>query len=351
MLNQDYFDVLKITPDTKVVFVSHNDLDGVGPIIIGKNFFKDCKYFTVSNSAVDKVVKLVLFSQEYEDREVIFITDVSVVDAGLISYINTENVRSKRKILLFDHHGTALALNKFEWAEVTQEKGISGTKLFWKYIQENVCDVMSTPRFLKLDNLVNKISDYDTWQWVKKDDRDCYLLSELYSNTGVEYFLTKYVGEAWDSYVEFDVFNSMDKVLISDFNKKMEFTILPAIKRSARIMNFTFDVPDSDGTIQHFVKTVKCVTISCSVGELAEKLYEDGIDYIVFFYHDTIGVHTRVDDIDLGAWAKHMGNGGGHKRAAGFPMNKDNFYLYKNYLFNKFEVEENLNEENNNGVK
>jgi oligoribonuclease NrnB/cAMP/cGMP phosphodiesterase (DHH superfamily) len=347
LLTREFFNRCNISHKSKVAVVSHNDLDGVGPVIIARNYFEDCKYFTVSNLAVDKTVKLVLFSPDYEDREIILITDCSVSDANLISYINAENNRGKRMILLFDHHGTALALNNFDWAVVTQEKGVSGTKLLWKYMEEDVLDVLGTEKFLKLDNLVNKISDYDTWQWVEKNDRDCYNLHDLYSNTGVEYMLSKYLGDAWNTYNEFELFNTMDRALMFDYARKMEFTILPAIKRSSRIMDFEFEIPDAPGKVTIHRKKVKCATISCPVGELAEKLYEDGIDYIVFFYHDTISVRARVDDLDLGAWAKHMGDGGGHRRAAGFPMNKNNFYLYKNYLFNKFEVEENLNEEDN----
>lgn len=338
MLTQRYFEECNIDSDKKVAVISHNDLDGAGPIIIAKNYFNDCKYFTVSNSAVDKVTKLVLFNPDYADRELIFITDCSVSDADLISYINEENLSKKRRILLFDHHATALSLNNFSWAEVTQKKGVSGTKLFWNYIQEYVVDKIGTQNFLKLDNLVNKISDYDTWEWVEKNDRDCYNLSDLHSNTGIEYFLAKYTGSSWLNYHEFDIFNVMDKALMYDFQKRMDFLILPAIKRSARIMDFTFDVP-VNGKIQHYTKKVKFATITCSVGELAEKLYEDGIDYVMFFYHDSISVRSRVDDVDLGSWAKYIGGGGGHKRSAGVYLNKDNFHIYQRYLNVRFEQE------------
>jgi len=71
LLNQDYFYRCGIHPDRRVAIISHNDLDGVGPVIIAKNYFADCKYFNVSNPSVDKVVKLVLFSPDYADRELI----------------------------------------------------------------------------------------------------------------------------------------------------------------------------------------------------------------------------------------------------------------------------------------
>lgn len=340
MLSLEMFEQFNINQDTKVVVVSHNDLDGVGPIIIAKNYFKDCAYFTVANKAVNKIVKMVLFSEQFEDREVLFITDCSIDDPELIETVDKINQKTNGKIFLFDHHGTALNLNQYDWAHVTQEKGVSGTKLFWKYLEQKVAEVLPTDRFIKIDNLVNKISDYDTWQWVEKCDNECKVLSELYSNTGVNYFIQKYVGEALESYSQFNIFNKIDLALIEDNKTKFDYIISPAIKRSAKVIDyFNFEIKLPNGMIEITTKKVKCVTIANAIGDMAEQLYEDGIDYVLFFYHDSISARSRVDDIDLGAWAKQWG-GGGHKRSAGFTLTENNFYLYKNYLNLKFNHRE-----------
>jgi oligoribonuclease NrnB/cAMP/cGMP phosphodiesterase (DHH superfamily) len=336
MLDKDYFDSCGITPKTKTAIISHNDLDGAGPIIIGKNYFDDVKYFTVSNAAVDKVVKLVLFAPEYADRELILITDCSVVDYSVIKAIDNENKNGRRKILLFDHHATALHLNIYEWANVTQEEFVSGTKLFWRFIEEDAFDVLGASRFVKIDCLVEKISDWDTWRWKNVTNDDVpRKLSELFSKTGINYFLTKYVGSPLDFYFqiqgtkEFNLFTDLDNALLKDFEEKDKYLVWPKILKSARII----EIPIG---LQNEVRKVKCISVSDNPGDKAEQLYEEGVDYVFMFYSDAISIRSRVDDIDLGAWAKAIAGGGGHKRSAGFPIKKESRWIMDAYQQAKF---------------
>ena len=339
MIRYDYFLDCIINPETKVAIVSHNDLDGAGPIIIAKNYFLDCKYFTVSNNSVDKTVNLVLFDEAFCDREVIFITDCSVTDKKLIDLIEQINHKGTRKIFLFDHHNTAIHLNKYDWALV-EVGSVSATKLFWQYFQESVADEITTEHFLKIDNLVNKINDWDTWKWTERNDTDCSKLAELFSNTGIEYFLSKYTGDALNDYNRFEIFNRADCFLLKDLENKNKYIIEPGVKRSSRIVEFEFIIPVNGMLTRNFRK-VKMCTISSNIGDLAEMLYEPGVDYVMFFYHDLVSVRSRVADLDLGAWAKYIGSGGGHQRAAGFQLSGSTFHIYKNYLFNKFNYKEN----------
>lgn len=335
MLTKERFQQNEINPFTKVAVISHNDLDGAGPVIIAKNFFINCKYFTVPVNAVDKVVKLVMFSPDYQDIEVVFITDCSITDRELIDYINT---KSNKKVFLFDHHVTALWLNEYEWAHVTEEPAVSGTKLFWRYMRDKFIEEAIHQSWM--DNLVNKISDYDTWEWVKKGDEECNLLSILFTNTGVNYFIDKYTYPDTLQYSRGELFNSIDKALLKDFETKFNYLIWPAVQRSAVVDIFTFIYPEETGETLAITKKVKFVTVTSSIGDMAEKLYEDGVDYVMFFYHDTVSIRSRVDDINLGAWAKFIGNGGGHYRSAGFHINSHNLSIYINYLLKKFNREE-----------
>lgn len=332
MLTKELFDLLEINPETKVAIVSHNDLDGVGPVIIAKNYFKDCKYFNVANHVVDKVTKLALFAPDYADRDVVFITDCSVTDEELINTIDELNKLTTKKILLFDHHGTASGLNKYDWAHVTEEEGVSGTKLFWRYMEEKVVEELNTSQFMLLDHLVQMISDYDTWKWVEKNRPECKQLSEFFSNTGVEFFLDKYVGNALNYYEAFNVFSPRDTALLRDYATKDKYLIFPNVEKSARIMDYTFSYNGETIT-----KKVKCVTVASSIGDMAERLYEDGIDVIFFFYHDSLSARCRCEDLNLGEWCKLMGNGGGHSKSAGFRLNADNVQIYFQYLLLKFQ--------------
>ena len=60
------------------------------------------------------------------------------------------------------------------------------------------------------------------------------------------------------------------------------------------------------------------------VGNRLSDKYKDELDFILIidFHRRSYSMRT-VNDIDLGALAKKLG-GGGHQKAAGFPMNKEN---------------------------
>lgn len=316
----------------KVAFVSHNDLDGAGPILIADKIEMDYKYFTVANKAVDKMVKLVLFSPDFADRDVIFITDCSIIDMNLANKISEINAEGKKQIFLFDHHDTAQWLNRYTWAHVTNEEGVSGTKLFFRYMQNFIAQCLDRKECITLSSLVNTISDWDTWQWIKTEGytspRD---LANLFNRTGIEYFLAKYK----DSNL---ILNDMDKALLAGYTRKDTFINIPSIKNTARIMIVLFHVKDNlDDTSQAIMKKVKCVCVAEAPNDLAEQLYEDGVDYVIMFYSNgTVSARSRIKDVHLGKWAKYMGgpngNGGGHECAAGFSLNADNLWIYEKYL-------------------
>ena len=328
MLTKEYFKKFEFTKEDKVVFVSHNDLDGAGPIIVADQFFKNYKYHTVGNQAVDSTVKYVLYSEEYKDYDYVFITDCSVSDE-VAKIIDKENADSTRKIFLFDHHEPACYLNKYSWANVTvkDENGefICGTKLFFQYI----VDVLDLPWFTLLDlpKVVETINDWDTWKWFKIKNLEAKALSDLFKKTGIEYFIQKFRNS-------FEIITDMDKSLLAAFERKYVFTVLPKIMESARLM--VLDV----GVDSPVIRTVKCVQATEAVSDEAEKLYEDDINTVLFFFQDTVSMRSRDEAVHAGFWARKMaginGNGGGHKGAGGFTINNSNYYLVKEYLDLRF---------------
>jgi oligoribonuclease NrnB/cAMP/cGMP phosphodiesterase (DHH superfamily) len=348
MLNMDEFSKIDFSRK-KIAIISHNDDDGAGPIIIVDHLFKDYKYFTVSNNAVDKVVKLVLFSQEYKDIQVIFITDVSIVSTELAHTITKINRESKKKIYLFDHHGTALWLNQFDWAVVTDEKGVSGTKLFFNYMEKFITESLPIFEWNFLMELSDVISDWDTWQWVEKGITEPRDHAVLFTKTGINYFLTKYKNEH-------EVFNDYDRALLRDFADKEKYLIIPGILKTAAIIdiNFTYSyeemTPKEELAFGEFpyiritqvntTKRVKCVSVAEAPNDLAEKLYEDGVDFVMMFYSNgTVSVRTRSNEVNLGAWAKYIASGGGHPRSAGFTLTKETFWIYQDYLNARYELD------------
>lgn len=338
MLELEMFEQYNLDYD-EVIVISHNDLDGAGPIIICNQLYKKVKYFTVANNSVDKVVNLVLSSPEHDHIKLIFITDVSIVGKNLAEKITKINETTDRQIFLFDHHDTALWLNDYDWAVVKNEKDSSGdscksaTLLFFEYLSEsgqfeNKLDIHN---FTFLLTLAGKISDWDTWRWTKTGDDECRQLSMLYSKTGINYFLKKFESC-------YKLLTDEDNALIQDLDNKNNFIIVPGIKKTAATMTIPFD--QGNGYVIN--RKVKCVSVSDAPNDLAEQLYEDGIDYVIMFYSNgTVSVRSRVETIHLGNWAKIMagegGSGGGHLKSAGFTLNKENLWIYLQYLQVRYE--------------
>ena len=117
---------------------THTDLDGIGCAVLAYLAFGrdnvDVEYYNYDG--VDDRVKAFLSDPDLRNSyDEIYITDISISEelAKTIDvFINPFNIH------LFDHHATALGLNKYDWCEVKVEmdNGIktSGTELFWKYL-------------------------------------------------------------------------------------------------------------------------------------------------------------------------------------------------------------------------
>ena len=122
-------------------------------------------------------------SSEKDKYDLVFITDISVNEevAEIIECYKDEKVYPK--ITLLDHHPTALELNKYEWANVIikdkliwssvdfnadQEYKVSGTYLFYKWLNENNYNMESIKCLGDQRNLsffVETVRRYDTWEW------------------------------------------------------------------------------------------------------------------------------------------------------------------------------------------
>ena len=337
--------ILEDILNKRVGIITHNDLDCSGSVIICNDLYKDIKYFTVSNQAVDKMVKLMIYAPDFADREVIFITDVSIVDKQLAESIDQINKENKKKIFLFDHHGTAKWLNKYDWAVVTEEEGVSASWLFFTYMNAFMQKELDLYTYQKLVSLCRNISDWDTWVWTKNGNQNARQLAVLFSKTGINYFIQKYRSSN-------ELLTANDIALLTDIDNKDKFVNIPSIKKTAQVIDVHFeydfveDVPGTGQKIRHYVDTikqVKCVKAADAPNDIAEQLYEDGIDYVIIFYSSgTVSVRSRIDDVNLGYWCKYIAGGGGHSRSAGFTLNKDTFWVYVKYLNARYNLSNKL---------
>lgn len=287
---------------------THLDLDGVGCAVLARlTFGKNVEITYCNYDEVDSLVKEYI-SEMNKEHDTCFITDIGIKD-DLASMINLEY---KNNFRLFDHHKTALDLNKHDWCTVKTENKetgsmTSGTELFSKYLVGH--------KYLDTDvsDFVRIVTDYDTWRWstlgkegqVSKDVND---LLYLYGRERFETWCMRCIESG--KFPHFDEESSLmltfNKNEIEKYIKEKDKTIIVSCNRE-----YMYGIVFADKYISE-------------LGNELCKLNKE-LDYIVIVNMSTRSVSYRTikDNIDVGMIAKEHG-GGGHPKAAGAKIKFDN---------------------------
>ena len=181
---------------SKIKLFSHCDFDGVGCAILAYLAFErenvDVEYCGYKN-VDEKVEKFIEDEKLFRSYDAVFITDISISDsvANMIDILD----QPLKKVRLFDHHATALWLNKYEWCEVLveDETGLkmSGTALFYNYLVLNgffVHYIMNDRVVNNICRFVDIVRDYDTWRWKELGEEGivCKQVNDLFYIYGRE---------------------------------------------------------------------------------------------------------------------------------------------------------------------
>lgn len=306
-----------------IKLITHTDLDGVSCAILGilayginKIDISYCNYDDVDN------VALSVF-ENHEEYEQIFITDISV-NKEVADKLNTIS----DKVLLLDHHPTALFLNDYDFCDVTIEidgEKTCGTSMFFNYLDERFVrlnEILGTnfdiESIFKYTEIVRK---WDTWLWAEKyNDTIPRDLNNLFYLYGRDRFVNKLSRQL--KYHADSIFTDTDKLLLELDNSKKESYIL---NKDSEIML---------KTIQGYnVGIVFAEQYISELGnELAKKHKE--LDFIVIISDNKISYRSIRDDINVGEIAKVYG-GGGHPKASGSQISLQNKEKYLSLLFDK----------------
>lgn len=280
---------------------THTDLDGVSCEILGRIAFGEnidvvrCGYGNID----DKVEEFINSDEEYDK---LFITDISV-KKELADALN--NVSDK--VILLDHHKTALWLNEYPYALVQVEDEsvgkMCGAYLFYEYLKKNHKEFNDTPA-LKL--FIDYVRMYDTWEWKEKYDNIIpKRLNDLMYIDGPNEFIDKMV------------YRLGNNLFILDDTDLMKLQIEQTyINSYIAQKNETLMINDD-----LFPEYIVGITFADKyISELGNKLCElhPELDFVVLINMSTLTVSYRTvkDDLDLSDIAKGFG-GGGHPKASG----------------------------------
>ena len=301
--------------DEKLLLISHvADPDGITPIILAKMVYKEVDVILLNPNEVDEKLE-----ENIDKYNLIHITDLSITEL-LAKKIEDEY---KNKVKLFDHHKTALNLNKFSFAKVVIEednKKQSATSIYYKYLLKLSNNKLLHKKVVK--QLVEQVRIIDTYDFKTENDKLSLNLEYLFSILGrdnyVDYF-RKYIKNNDEfKYTEKENYLiKLQKDKIDNYIKQKEEEVIFAKYKNYKI---ALVYAESNRSI---------------LGNYLLKKYD--IDFSIII-NISKGISYRGNDkVDLSIIAKEQG-GGGHKNASGSPLPTDILEKITKYIYKDIEI-------------
>ncbi|MBG9657658.1 DHH family phosphoesterase [Cytobacillus firmus] len=298
---------------------THNDLDGVGCGIVARIAFgKDVEVRYNSVMGLDYQIEKLLENEKSIKDDFLMITDLSVNDENLIRL--DDLAKGGGNVRLIDHHKTALHFNDYSWGKVKvqYEDGrlTAATSLLYEYLQEHE---MIQPSQV-LDEFVELVRQYDTWEWDQNENIKAKNLNDLFFMMSIEEFEEK-MTERIKSSDTFD-FDEFEHKLLEMEEEKIE----RYVRRKKRELVQTF-------IGEYCTGIVHAESYHSELGNELGKEYPH-LDYIAILNlgGKKISFRTIHDHVDVSAVAGKFG-GGGHAKASGCSMGKDAYKLFIQDIF------------------
>lgn len=267
---------MKIPIDSKILSISHNDLDGVGCQILLGAIYKNITYMNLSYLDIDKR----LLNLDETKYDFIFVTDISPNVVEVMDRFDN--------LILIDHHQTAEHNpKKNRFVKTTH----SATYLTHHFLTRKYGDSIMS-KYTKFVTLVN---DYDMWELNYKGSKP---LNDLYRKYNANKFRERF----------------KSGIL------KLSKSEIDYIKRVKSNFNKIYNEIE----IYDFESINACYFLSDTlVNEIAHKLlHTDGYDCVFFNTMKSykLSVRSKLEDFNFGVYLKDKGVGGGHKQAAGIDV-------------------------------
>lgn len=304
-----------------VKLFTDSDLDGLGCGILAKLAYgenADVSYCSYRN--LNQRVEAFIENQE-QQVEQMFITDLAV--NGAIEQKLAQRFNAGYPVRVIDHHVTALHFNDYEWGYIKVEydsgKKTCATSLFYDYLVDQKV-LNTTP---SLDQFVDLVRQYDTWEWDENNNITAKRLNDLFYIMDRETFeedLIKRISVNPDS---FTLTDNETMILELEENKISRY-----IQSKNRQM------------VQAIVEEYCCGIVHAEqyLSELGNALNKlnPHLDMIVLLNagNKKIGFRTIHNEVNVAEFAKRFG-GGGHPKASGCELSSDTF---SKFVVNVFDI-------------
>lgn len=355
MNNTSIFNKLpSLSLSDNVLLLTHTDMDGSGPAVLLSMILKNLTVVHCPNSSMSETIKNNIINNDYADRyNKIIVCDIScsAEDAEII-----DTNKNSEKLILLDHHKTAMSLNKYNWAVIEPDyvqgstrytnnniiamTHSSGTSLIFDYLccktdEYGRCLIKNLSDKIQpiVKDFVNIVTEYDTWDWVNVFNKkpDCETLSTLFSIYRSEIFEQIMI----DHLNSGMIISDQDRMLLRIEASKID-EHLKCIQRYLKPA--TLSLTTNNETITYSMIYCICNKYMPQTFDLMKTSYPD-TDIYVINYGLGVSVRTTKSDIDVSQIVSMFG-GGGHIGAGGFPIpaEKQKAYLASAFSTNSISA-------------
>jgi oligoribonuclease NrnB/cAMP/cGMP phosphodiesterase (DHH superfamily) len=295
-----------------VKLFTDSDLDGIGCGLLAKLAFEEINISFCSYRNLDERVRQFIEDEQNKESE-LFITDLAVGEEVEKKLAERFNVGGHVRVI--DHHVTALHFNQYPWGWVkpTDEQGkkTCATSLFYDYlIREGKLERNET-----LDEFVELVRQYDTWEWEETNNTRAKRLNDLLTILGLDEFWDK-MSERLAAGGPFSLTETEELILDME-EKKIQRYI--RMKQKQLVQRWFGDY------------CVGIVFAERHLSELGNALSKrcPHLDLIAMVNMGTkhIGFRTIHDTVNVAEFAKQFG-GGGHPKASGCFVDETTFPLF-----------------------
>lgn len=310
----------KKMPDRKILVVHHKaDNDGILSAALIANYLLTNKHNKIETWGVDYDDLNNLWKQgtdamteKFGKYFSVFMTDMSFNDPEAMVWLH-QNIDN---LYWFDHHKPIIEESKNKFDDI---QGIRNTK---QSALMCVYQFIYNPELKNVPEVIQMLSDYDSWQWVEKGYDKDYIMA---FNTGYT-FISELNINFWLDNIE-DILNNKDKNLNAKALEKGNVIEQFMLQKNKKMLkecdkNWLVDgrkcvvVFQNDRTYSHMFESLKDTDIEQGV---AFKRLENG-QWKVGLYNI-----NETTDFDCGEYLKEKYNGGGHKGAAGCIISEEKF--------------------------
>ena len=297
-----------------LIFSHRSDIDGMGPIVLSKLAFDEVIYYLCEKSDIAEHITTSGKTGELYEADYVFVTDIAITEKEL-NLLNDERIQGKVRV--FDHHKASLEIDTTKYPFVTarfeDEKGkCSGTSLFYEYLLSK----QYLNKTAVVEDFVELIRRYDTWEWKQYQDetpRDLTLLFEcLGPDKFIETFTHKLTGDSQNFLIKF----SDEEMALINYKKK---DIAHKVEQYAKQI-IQLEIADTKVGVVFSAYEYR--------NEIADYLkqidYDIDIVMLASIDKGTYSLRPIKDGADIEPVAKHIGDGAQAVTASG-PITKETF--------------------------